>query len=412
MNESNVVVVGTGFGGLEAVFYLRKRLGQRIKLTVVGENADFFFKPNTIYIPFGKPPEAFVFPLESALRRRHVNFVRAKVTAVDPKAKTIVANGASISYDALVLATGATMRAEEVPGLADNANTIWSPAEMMRLRKDLDALVASEQRGRIGFLVPPNNKCSGPLYEMVLMLDTYLRKKNVRERFEISWFTYEDGYIQAFGPRLDDVVEKEFARRQITGHKRAFVESVRPKALHLRDGSVEPFDLLVSFPPYVASTRFEGLPQDDRGFLRTNPASRQLEGNDDIYVVGDAGDFPVKQAFLALLQADAAAEHLSQRILGETPTAAFDPVSMCIMEEFDTATFAQVPLRLENGRSVVREDALDLYRVGTGPIWRLGKKLLGAAIPQRFTSGQPFHAGPTWAVLEAGVKVMAAAFSD
>jgi hypothetical protein len=38
--------------------------------------------------------------------------------------------------------------------------------------------------------------------------------------------------------------------------------------------------------------------------------------------------------------------------------------------------------------------------------------MLGAAIPQRFTAGQPFHAGPTWAVMEAGVKVMAGVFSD
>ena len=32
--------------------------------------------------------------------------------------------------------------------------------------------------------------------------------------------------------------------------------------------------------------------------------------------MGDAGDLPVKQAFLAFLQADAAAEHLSARVLG------------------------------------------------------------------------------------------------
>ena len=123
----------------------------------------------------------------------------------------------------------------------------------------------------------------------------------------------------------------------------------------------------------------------------------------------------MKQAFLALLQADAAAEHLAERILGEETTAAFDPVSMCIMEQFDKATFAQVPLRVTGDPDApvaVREDAIGLYRVGSGPIWRIGKKMLGAAIPQRFMTGHPFHAGATWAVMEAGVNVMAAAFSD
>ena len=128
-----------------------------------------------------------------------------------------------------------------------------------------------------------------------------------------------------------------------------------------------------------------------------------------------AGDFPVKQAFLALLQADAVGEHLAQRVLGEDATAAFDPVSMCIMEQFDKATFAQVPLRLTGDPAlpvVVREDAMDLYRVGSGSIWRIGKKMLGVAIPERFAAGQPFHAGASWAVMEAGLKVMTAALTD
>jgi NADH dehydrogenase FAD-containing subunit len=414
----NVVVVGTGFAGLEAAFYLRKRLGKRVQISVVGENDTFLFKPNTIYIPFGKPPEAFVFPLRPAFDARHISFVQARVERVEAPRKKLRAGGQELSYDYLFLATGAAMRAEEIPGLAQHANTIWSPDEMLRLRASLERVLERARNGklsRIRFLVPPRNKCSGPLYEMVMMLDTWLRRKGVRDKADIAYYTYEKGFIQAFGPRLDDVVTAEFARRGIAGHKGAIVERVDPGQIGMKDGSSEPFDLLVSFPPYVASTRFEGLPSDDRGFLITDTKTRQLQGQPDVYVVGDAGDFPIKQAFLALLQADAAAEHLAERILGEEASAAFDPVSMCIMEQFDKATFAQVPLRLTGDPELpvaVREDALDLYRVGSGGIWRMAKKMLGAAIPQRFTSGQPFHAGPTWTVMEAGVKVMAAAFTE
>ena len=51
----------------------------------------------------------------------------------------------------------------------------------------------------------------------------------------------------------------------------------------MADGSTEPFDLLVSFPPYVAGTRDEGLPSDGRGFLATEPATREVRGQDGIY---------------------------------------------------------------------------------------------------------------------------------
>ena len=64
-----------------------------------------------------------------------------------------------------------------------------------------------------------------------------------------------------------------------------------------------------------------------------------MAGEDRIYAPGDAGDFPLKQAFLAFLQADATAEDIAARIEGRKPAFSFDPVSMCVMEEFDKATF-------------------------------------------------------------------------
>lgn len=39
---------GTGFGGSEAAFYLRKRLGKRVQVTMVGASEGFLFEPNTV----------------------------------------------------------------------------------------------------------------------------------------------------------------------------------------------------------------------------------------------------------------------------------------------------------------------------------------------------------------------------
>lgn len=268
-----VVVVGTGFAGLEAAFYLRKRLGKRIDLTVVGENDVFHFKPNTIYIPFGKPAGEFVFEMRKVFEKRHVAFVQGRVDRVDPVAKTVSAAGQVLPYDYLLLATGAAMRPDEIPGLAANANTIWSPDEMVRLRASLENVLARAEAGtssRVRFLVPPKNKCSGPLYEMVMMLDSWLRKKGARDKVDIAYFTYEKGFIQAFGPRLDGVVTEEFERRGIAGHKQAVVERVDAGQIRFKSGESEPFDLLIAFPPYVASTRFEQLASDDREIGRAH----------------------------------------------------------------------------------------------------------------------------------------------
>jgi sulfide:quinone oxidoreductase len=260
------------------------------------------------------------------------------------------------------------------------------------------------------FLVPPNNKCSGPLYEVVQMLDTWLRRAGAREGVELTWSTYEGGYIQAFGPRLHETVTREFARRGIAGFPGYAVDRVEAGRVHYRNGAALPYDLLVSFPPYVAATPFPGLPADERGFLRTDPATRQVVGHPEVYAAGDAGDFPVKQAFLAFLQADAVAEHLAARVAGTPPPAGFEPTSMCVMEQFDTATFAQVPLRLTG----VPERPIEVdprqrsrYLLGTSPLWRAGKWLLGVYLPWRFRNGEPFHAGLPWRGMDLGLRVMA-----
>ena len=410
-----MAVLGGGFGGLETAFGLRVLAGDRARITLVSDVDHFYFKPNSIYVPFGLDPERLRVPLARPAARKDIQLVGGSAESIDADSRRIhLANSGAVDYDFCVVATGSGMRAEEVPGLAEHAISTWTADDMVRLRTAFENLAAGAQereRHRVLFCVPPNNKCAGPLYEIVLMLETWLRRRGARGGVEIVWSTYENGYIQAFGPRLDEVVEGEFARRGIEGHRGYAVERVDADVVTYGNGESLSYDLLVSFPPYIAATPFAGLPADDRGFLRTELSTRRLVDHPDVYVVGDAGDFPVKQAFLAFLQADAAAAHVAAAILGTEPKVAFDPVSMCVMEQFDKATFAQVPLRLtgDPARPVeVRPDADGDYRVGSSVAWRAGKKMLGMSVPGRFGRGQPFHAGAFWRGMDVGLRAMSA----
>lgn len=414
-----VVVVGGGFAGLEASFLIRMRLHDAVDMTLVSDRDSWVFKPNSIYIPFGAEPESLLVPLAHPLRKRHISFHEDRVAAVDPDSRHVrLESGTSLPYDFLILATGSGMRPEEIPGLPEHAESIWTSEEMLSLRDALRDLRSRARQGEdldVLFLVPPNNKCAGPLYEMVFMLETWLRREGVRERVTITYTTFERTFIQAFGPRLHEVVTHEFAERGIAGNTEAVVTEVREGEVAYADGKTRHYDLLISFPPYVSAVRYEGLPSDDRGFLLTEFETRQVQGHPEIYAPGDAGDFPVKQAFLAFLQADAVAEHIAGTVQRREPRLAFDPVSMCIMEMLDKATFAQVPLRLtgDPARPVeVRPDADGDYKVGVSPIWRLGKKMLGAVVPMRFHAGEPFHAGTAWQLMDVGLKGMKGILAD
>ncbi len=276
-NGARVVVLGGGFGGLETAFDLHMLAGDRAQITLVSDQDHFLFKPNSIYVPFGLDPARLRVPLAKPARRRGIEFVQARADGIDPDARQVQLGRRTLPYDFLVIATGAGMRPEEIPGLAEHAISTWTPEDMMHLRAGFQTLVDKDRpagkRRRVLFLVPPNNKCAGPLYEIVLMLETWLRRQHARETTEIVWTTYEDTYIQAFGPRLHEVVSEEFERRGISGHHGWIVDRIEPDRVHYSGGEELGYDLLVAFPPYVASAVFGGLQADDRGFWRpTSPA--------------------------------------------------------------------------------------------------------------------------------------------
>jgi sulfide:quinone oxidoreductase len=418
-SRPRVVVLGSGFAALESAFLLRMRLRGAVDIELVSDSDSFLFRPNSIYVPFGADPDSLLVDLEKPLHRRDIAYRRGEVVGVDPDASLVeLADGVRLGYDKLIIATGADTAAAEVPGLAEHAATIWTTDSMLGVRERFERVrdrAKSGEASSVLFLVPPNNKCSGPLYEVVMMFETWLRREGVRDAVSITWSTFERSYIQAFGNRLHDLVTEEFAEREIDGHVKERVSEVGPTEVRYEEGHARDYDELIAFPPYVASVNYEALPGDDRGFLSTGLETRQVSGHPDIYAPGDAGGFPVKQAFLAFLQADSVAEHIAAEVGAGEFEQPFDPVSMCVMEMFDKATFAQVPLELtgDDEQPVrLRPGADDDYKVGTSKAWRLGKKVLGFSVPMRFAAGEPFHAGRAWQMMDVGLKGMAGILAD
>lgn len=410
MARPHVVVLGGGFAGLETVFNLRHRLADRVNLSLVSDRGYFLFKPNMIYIPFGEDAEKQKIYLDPPMRKKLIDFVEQEVRDVDVRRSKVVLRDFDMPYDYLVLATGAAMQPLEVPGLAEHAITVWTPNEMLRLREAYQKVCEKAQGGgrqRILFVLPPNNGYAGPLYEMAMMTDTWLREQGVREAVEITWTTHEHGYLEAFGPRSNEMVAAEFVERGITGLPGHVVDHVLPGEVIYRNGETLGYDVLVSFPPHVGARNYTTLPHDERGFLRVTPESRRVEGHERIFAAGDTANFPIKQAFLALLQADAVADHIAADILHEEPRVLFEPISMYVMEQLNKATFAQTRFNYA-GEPLASEgngEEAENYKVGVSPMWRVGKKIMGAYLPWRFGHGEPFHTGVAWETLDLGLKV-------
>jgi len=102
-----VVIVGAGFGGLEAA----KRLaGQPVDVTVVDQRNHHLFQPLLYQVATAAlSPADIAAPIRSILARAaNVRVLLDSVCAVTPSSRTVeLQSGRSLSYDWLILATGA-----------------------------------------------------------------------------------------------------------------------------------------------------------------------------------------------------------------------------------------------------------------------------------------------------------------
>ncbi|MEM1086777.1 MAG: NAD(P)/FAD-dependent oxidoreductase [Pseudomonadota bacterium] len=106
--KHHVVVVGGGFGGLSCVNEIRGK--RNVRVTLIDQKNHHLFQPLLYQVATTILPTSDVaWPLRRLVRKcRNVTTLMAEVSGVDKDAKTVsLSNGETISFDSLVLATGA-----------------------------------------------------------------------------------------------------------------------------------------------------------------------------------------------------------------------------------------------------------------------------------------------------------------
>ena len=105
-NKPHVVIVGAGFGGLEAA----KKLGrENVRVTVIDRTNYHLFQPLLYQVATAAlSPADIAAPVRAVLSKyKNVEVILAEVQSVDIEAKKIRTTDTEMGYDFLILATGA-----------------------------------------------------------------------------------------------------------------------------------------------------------------------------------------------------------------------------------------------------------------------------------------------------------------
>ena len=236
---THVVVLGAGIAGIPAAYALKAQLGPEDKVTVVSDKDYFHFVPSNPWVAMGwRDPGDIAFPIEPYLNERGIQFVCSPLKGISPeKSEIALANGQTLSYDFLLIATGVEGNFEELPGLAANTHSV------LNLEQAKNAFTAYKEfvkkPGPIVIGAMPGSSILGPVYEYAFLVDADLKRRNIRGRVPITLVTPEPwpGHLGLgiSGGANREAVEAALADNDIRVIANARTLKIEPGTIHIAE---------------------------------------------------------------------------------------------------------------------------------------------------------------------------------
>jgi NADH dehydrogenase len=352
-----VVIVGGGFGGLYAAQALRKA---PVQITLVDRRNFHLFQPLLYQVATGAlSPANIAAPLRSVLRKqRNTTVLLGEVTDFDLSARQVIVTDDRLSYDTLIVATGARHHyfghpewEEAAPGLKtiEDATTIR--------RRVLSAFEQAErtvdpgkQQALLTFVVVGGGATGVELAGAVAEMAHHTMRGNFRRinpaSARVVLLEAGDRILPAFPAILSAKAEQSLTKLGVTVRTATAVTEVHPHQVTVRAGErveVLPSHTVLWGAGVQASSLAAKLAKassgevDRAGRVQVSPDCT-LPNHPEVFVLGDMASFlhqtgkPLPGvAQVAMQMGRYAADTIQRRLAGKPPPGPFhykDPGSM------------------------------------------------------------------------------------
>lgn len=344
-----VVIVGGGYAGTT----LAVRLGRALKRSRRTDGEVLLVETNPcqqalseldLVAAGSERPEFCELWLPAVLKDLPVRTCFNRIQAIDTQARTVTtAGGHELSYWRLALCTGAIPSIPPVPGLAENALTMWSVADAQKLQrriaeqfKQAARLPTGEARREALSVTVIGGGATG--VEIVGTMGQLLPKRAAeiglsRDDLRISLVEGRPDVLYDLPPQQRADAMRRLGKLGIGVFRGSMVERIDKDAVMLADGTRIPSSIVV----WCGGAKADpdalkwGFSVDNVGRVHATQDCKSRE-HDDVYVLGDVASFvdPATNHTIPMLAQFAIqeAQHAAANVLRELdglPTVPWHP---------------------------------------------------------------------------------------
>lgn len=318
-SRGNILVIGSGFAGFWAAVAAKRYAAKQVDVTLLSPEPVLQIRPRLYEVK----PETLGVDLLPLLAKVAVNFAQGAAAGLDPEAKTVtLADGARLSYDRLIVATGSRMRRPPVAG-AETAFSVDTQAEAVAF----DARLAEIARD----VSEPVLAIVGAGFtgiELVLELrDRLLAHGGIdaAERARIVLLDRADVVGPELGPGPRPVIEDALAEARVELKLGAQISGLARDRVTFADGSSLAVDAVALATGMAAAPFTAQIPgeRDHLGRILVDAALRAPDAP-EIFVAGDAAAADTGDGHTALQSCQhagqlgrVAGENAARDLLGE-----------------------------------------------------------------------------------------------
>jgi len=343
---AHIVVLGAGLGGAVMAYEMKEQLRKEDTITVVTKDPKYHFVPSNPWVAVNwRTRKDVEIDLRPVMKKHGIGFIIQAATKVLPKENKLeLADGETIEYDFLIIATGPELAFDEIEGLGPDGNTqsICHVDHAEAAGKAFDEFC--KDPGPIVIGAVQGASCFGPAYEFTFILETELRKRKIRDQVPITYVTSEP-YVGHLG--LDGVgdtkglLESQMRNKHVKWMTNSKIAKVEPGVMHVEtidksgksEGITEvPFKYSMMLPAFRGIKPLMGIEGlvNPRGFVivdkhQMNPTYNNIFSIGVCVAIPPIGPTPVpvgvpKTGFMIESMVTATAMNIGQILRQEKPT--------------------------------------------------------------------------------------------